>query len=379
MRRAVFIVPVAVAAAIIGWLYWQQGRPQPLIVSGFIEAEEIRVGSRVGGRVKDVTVSEGSRVRPGEPLFTMDPFDLEQRLTEVKAELAADQANHERLKAGYRPEEIAQARASRDRAGAVLAKAEAGPREREIEIAREELNVAKANLELAESEHVRLLALNERNEAAKTEVDRALRELKASGAEVAAAQQRLALLTEGTRAEDIAEARAVLAEAQQKLNLLENGYRAEDVAQAAAQVAGAQAKVAAIEVQMSELTVVSPCDCTIEAIDLRPGDLVAPNVPTLALLDLSAMWVRAYVPESRLRQVQLGQRVPVLVTSFPDERFAGRVTFIAREAEFTPRNIQTPEERSKQVFRVKVTIEEGLDRLRAGMAADVRFEETVAP
>jgi multidrug resistance efflux pump len=114
----------------------------------------------------------------------------------------------------------------------------------------------------------------------------------------------------------------------------------------------------------------------VDAIDLRPGDLVAPNAPAAALLDKSTLWVRAYVPEAHLGHVSIDQRVSVSVDSFAGRSFAAHLTFIAQEAEFTPRNVQTPEERSKQVFRIKVTIDEGLDVLRPGMAADVLLEDT---
>ena len=91
------------------------------------------------------------------------------------------------------------------------------------------------------------------------------------------------------------------------------------------------------------------------------------------MIDHRRLWVRAYVPQNRL-DVQLGQACYVTVDSYPDERFAAEITYIAQQAEFTPSNVQTPEERSKQVFRIKVTLREGLDRLRAGMAADVWLE-----
>ena len=103
---------------------------------------------------------------------------------------------------------------------------------------------------------------------------------------------------------------------------------------------------------------------------MEPGDLVSPNAPVLSIMDTAELWVRAYVPENELG-ISIGQPVAVTVDSFPGEPFRGRIAFIARRAEFTPNNVQTPEERSKQVFRIKVTLEQGLDRLRPGMAADV--------
>jgi multidrug resistance efflux pump len=157
------------------------------------------------------------------------------------------------------------------------------------------------------------------------------------------------------------------------LALLEAGARKEDLAEARAMVASARAAVAAIQRQIAELSVRAPLDSVVEAVDLRPGDLIAPNAPLIALSDPSELWVRAYVPENRL-DLRLGRQVAVRVDSFPGRRFAARISFISRTAEFTPSNVQTPEERSKQVFRIKATLEEGLDVLRAGMAADVFLE-----
>jgi multidrug resistance efflux pump len=114
----------------------------------------------------------------------------------------------------------------------------------------------------------------------------------------------------------------------------------------------------------------------VEAIDLLPGDLIAPNAPSVSLLDTSRLWVRGYVPEARLGEIRLGQQVPIRVEGLPRESFAGRITFIATQAEFTPRNVQTPEERSKQVFRIKVRVETGAEKLRVGMTADLLLDET---
>ncbi len=374
MRITVALI-VVTAASLLGWLLWQQSRAAPFMVSGFIEADEIRVGSQVGGRVSRVEVQEGSRVRPGDLLFELEPFDLREQLSGAQARLAAAAAEHARLMAGYRREEIEQARAKRDSAKATLEKLIAGPRPQEIAIAREELNRAQANLDLAEAEAARLEILREGQRAAPKEYDEAVRTLKASRAEAAAAEQRLKLLEEGTRQEEIAEARAMLAQSDEALALLEAGFRKEEIAQAEANEAAARAEAAAIERRLAELSVESPCDCMVEAIELQPGDLIAPNAPGAALLDLSRLWVRAYVPEGRLGHLSLGRKVPIRVDSFPNERFTGRITFISTDAEFTPKNVQTPEERSKQVFRIKVTIEQGRERLRVGMGADVFLDQ----
>ena len=187
-------------------------------------------------------------------------------------------------------------------------------------------------------------------------------------------EQELQLLQRGTRHEEIAEARAELDEAAQALQLAENGFRREDVDKARAQVAAARSAAQVFETQLAELEIRTQVPGIIEALELCPGDLIVPNSPVLALLDTTRLWVRAYVPENRLN-IQLGQTLSVTVDSFPDERFEGEVTYISPQAEFTPSNVQTVEERSKQVFRIKVTLKNGRDRLRSGMAADVWLDQ----
>jgi len=379
MRRTIILF-VLIATALLACLYYLQAREPAFVVSGFIEADEIRVGSRVGGRVAEVRAIEGQRVSAGDSLYQIEPFDLQEQFAQAKAVLASNQAEHARLTAGYRKEEVEQARAKRDQIKASLARQVAGPRPQEIVIAKEQLKIAQAGLDLAETEYGRLERLRANAEAAaQKEFDEALRMLKAGRGEVASAQQQLSLLEEGTRQEEIAQAKAALAEAEQVVALQEKGYRAEDIARTAAEVEAASARVAAIDKQLKELTVRSPGACVVESIDLRPGDIVAPNAPTVSLLDLSNMWVRAYVPEGRLGAIQLDQKVPVRVDSYPDRLFTGRVTFIAREAEFTPKNVQTPDERSKQVFRIKVTLTEGIEKLRVGMAADLLLDQKARP
>jgi multidrug resistance efflux pump len=201
-------------------------------------------------------------------------------------------------------------------------------------------------------------------------MDRAVEELHAAQAMLDVRTKELELLKAGSRPEEIAEAAARLKEAEEALALTRSGYRSEEIEQAKAARDAAQAALDAIRRRKEELTIRSPVPGVIEALELQPGDLVAASAPVLSILDERRLWVRAYVPENRLG-ITVGQKLWVTVDSFPRARFAAEVTFIARQAEFTPSNVQTPEERSKQVFRIKVTLQEGHDRLHPGMAADV--------
>jgi HlyD family secretion protein len=364
---------VAVACVLVGLLVWSQLRAGRRKVSGFVEADEIRVGSRVGGRVARVAVVEGQSVRKGDLLLELAPFDLLDRRAEAAAVLAGRNAELEKLTAGSRQEEIAEAKARRDQLAAKLEELRNGPRQQEIDAAKAELRLAQAELDLATKQFSRAEKLFARQAISDDQVDEARMKLRVAQATVQVRQENLSLLEAGTRREQIAQAEAQLEEADQSWQLKKAGFRSEEIAAARASVDAAEAALAATDDQIEELRVIAPVEGVVEAVDLEPGDLVAANAPVISLMDTSHLWVRAYVPEDAL-DLAIDQELLVTVDSYPGERFTGRVSFIARQAEFTPGNVQTPEDRSKQVFRIKVRLAEGLEKLRAGMAADVWLE-----
>jgi multidrug resistance efflux pump len=365
---------LAVAALLAALLVYSQYRPEPRKVSGFIEADEIRVGSRVGGRVASVHVAEGEEASLGEVLVKLEPFDLQNRLAQAVSEAAARKAEYEKLQAGFREEEIAQAKAQHEQALANLEKLERGPRDEEIAAARAAVRLANAQLEAAQTRFARTEKLYERGAVTREVYDQDFKDRRVAEETVNARTEELNALLEGTRPEDLAQARARVEEARQAWLLRKNGYRSEEIAQAKAALEAAEAAVRVIEDQIEELTIRAPSASVVEAIELQPGDLVPAGAPVISLADRSRLWVRAYVPEDWL-SIQIGQKVNVTVDSFPGQVFAGHVSFIAREAEFRPGNVQTPEERSKQVFRIKVELDEGLGELRPGMIGDVWLED----
>jgi HlyD family secretion protein len=365
-----FLIVVVIASCLIGLLAYSQFRPQPDVVSGFIEADEIRLGSRVGGRVKAVLAEEGQRAERGQVLLELEPYDLIERENEALQALAARKAELDLLVAGLRPEEVAQAKARLDQLQARLDLLEAGPREQEIDAAEGRVRVAESEVLLAKRVFERRAELFQKNAIAREEYDAASEELSSAQASLDVRKSELSLLEAGTREEEKREARAKVEEARQAWQLAVDGYRREEIEQATAARDAAQAALDVIREQQKELTVRSPIDGVIESLDLRQGDLVPAGAPVLSVLDNSHMWVRAYVPENRVG-LRPGQHVDVTVDSLGPQRLQGEVTFVAREAEFTPSNVQTPEERSKQVFRVKIALTEQLDKLRPGMSADV--------
>ncbi len=372
------LVLVLAAIALIAILNYSQYRTEEVRVSGFVEADEIRIGSRVGGRVHQVHVQEGQMVAKDDLLIELEPFDLLEQRAAAVAEKEAVRAEYERLAAGFRSEEIAEAQARRDQLAARLEKLRAGPRKQEIAAAEARLDAARSELRLAEQQHQRVMELARRNATTQQEIDRATEQLSAASATVVVREQELSELKEGTRAEDLAAAEAELVESEQQLLLRTHGFRKEEIDQAQARLDKAAAALRAIERQIDELAVLAPVDGVVETVELQPGDLVSAGAPVLALLDLSHLWVRAYVPLTYLK-LSVGRRVEVAIDGFPDRRFAGEITFISRQAEFTPGNVQTPEDRSKQVFRIKVTLLDGLDVLRPGMMGDVLLDNPATP
>ncbi len=371
-RIAIGFVAIAL---LLGLLVYSQTRVEPLKVSGYVEADEIRLGSRVGGRVKAVHCYEGQAVTAGTLLLELEAFDLLARQAEAIAQVAVREAELARLKNGFRAEEIAQGQARVERLVAKHKMLVDGPRVGEINAARARRDLAIAQVERAKLTYARLkdLFAQETGSVSRDEVDRSTEEVKVTEQNQRVREEELQLLEEGTRTEEITAAAAELKEAEEALKLLNAGNRAEDIAQAEAAVAAVQAALAAIEVQLSELRILASVAGVVEAIELQPGDMVGMGTPILSLLDTRTLWVRAYVPENRLN-ITIDQEVRITTDSFTTESFRGKITFISRQAEFTPRNVQTPEERSKQVFRIKVTLLDGLDKLRPGMAADVWLE-----
>ena len=138
------------------------------------------------------------------------------------------------------------------------------------------------------------------------------------------------------------------------------------------------AQFAEIEAELHELNVVAPNDCVVEVLNVKVGDVLAPNEELATLILPQHLWVRVYVPEPWLGYIKLGQEVQARVDSFGDEEFTGTVEQINRQAEFTPRNVQTVEDRIRQVFGVKIRLQNHEDKLRAGMSADVTFPKVPA-
>ncbi|HEU4386347.1 MAG TPA: HlyD family efflux transporter periplasmic adaptor subunit [Blastocatellia bacterium] len=361
---------IAVVGAAASWKYFASRQPSDtLVFSGTVEADEIHIGSRVGGRISAVLVQEGQLVKQDQPLVRFEAYDLESRRNESRASLEEAQANLTKLLAGSRPEEIAEARAQAEAALMNLELARNGPRKEEVEAAREEMKAADADYEIAQLSLERIQTLAANGVVSQQDLDTARTTAERARARFESARQRYDLLRAGTRREEIDRAERQFREASARKDLVERGPRKEDIDAARAQVERLRAALKVVETQTSELEVRSSVAAFVEVLRVRPGDIVAPGGPVATLIEVNRMWVRVFVPEPVVGDLSLDQEATVRVDS--GKTFAGRIENIATRGEFTPRNVQTREERTHQVFGVRVQIKGEVGEVRPGMAADV--------
>lgn len=327
--------------------------------SGTVEARNIRVGSKVGGRILEVRVREGDTVQAGQVLVTFDDQELLAAREQARANL-------EKMERGSRPEEIAEARAATAQARADYELRRNGNREEDIKAARADLERTSADAVRAERNFKRVNDLANAEVFSKQQRDDAEAAWKMAVAAQRNAEQKLVQLERGYRPEEIASAEARYRQTQATLAKMEHGNRREDIEYSRAQLLDAEARY-------RERQVLAPSAATVEVLDVRPGDLIAPNTPIATLLERDQIYVRIYIPETKIGQARVGQQAEVRVDSFPKEVFQAEVEQINQKAEFLPRNVQTKEERVHQVFGVKLRINDPAGRVRSGMAADVKL------
>ena len=374
MRKSLILACVLIGAVLMGTGYalWNMVGPKgSIVISGIVEADDIHVGSKIGGRVLKVVARRGQTVKAGEVLVLLEPRDLDASLAEAQAAMRQAEAKLALLVAGYRDEEIEQAEAAMKQSQAELSQLVAGPRQQEIDQARADWLAAKAQAENSRKLQRRMEDLSKRDLIAKQDFDDAQAKAEESEQKMKSARERYDLVLAGTRTEEIERARQRLAETEAKLRQLKRGFRKEEVAQAKSEVEAARSRVELTRSQLDETVIKAPVDAVVEVLDLESGDLVGAGKPMATLLRTNSLWVRAYLPEAKLGFVKTGAKVRVRVDSFPNRDFAGIVRRVSRQAEFTPRNVQTWEERVLQVFQTEVVIDDPDHVLRPGMNADV--------
>ena len=303
-------------------------------VSGHVEATEVHVSAEVAGRIVELRVQEGDRVNRGDVIARLDTRDTELQLERTRAERQAADAQLRLLQAGSRVEDIRQAEAQVQAADTDVAAAEA------------ELKAAAMDLERFEA----LLRANagsqKQRDDATARADVARERVRGAGERAQAARETFARLRAGARPQEIAAARA--------------------------RVAAVDAQIAALEKNLFDAQVKAPVGGIVTTKLADEGELVAVRGPLVVVTDLDHAWANLFVPEPLIPRVRLGQGATVF-TDAGGAGIPGKITFISPQAEFTPRNVQTPDERSKLVYRIKVSVDNTKGVLKQGMPVDAEI------
>jgi multidrug resistance efflux pump len=376
-----------------------------------------------GPRSEDIRKQRAAVAEDEADLAKLINGPLPEEIAEARGQLAHAQAQYDKVKSGSRPEEIAQARAAERNANAKLAQMERGltPQERAEAKARldqaisaedlakrdaerydelfKEDAVSKQQADQKQTDYTTAKAKRHEMEEAwnladtgtpKEEMDQARQEHKqaqaaldlllagsrqedidSARADLAVARKALQLELRGSRSEDIAAARARLASAKAALDELVAGSRREDIRQSQAAAAAAQSTAKSARINLEENTVISPIDAVVDRIPVAVGDLVSAGTTVVRLTDPTDIWLRVYVPEANLKDATVGTSAKIKLDGIP-ELLDGVVESVSSQGEFTPANLQTPDDRGKQVFGVRLRLKKPDLRVKAGMAATVK-------
>ena len=298
------------------------GAADSLTTSGTIAATEVSVAAEIAGKVTDVLVEEGQKVDKGDPVARLDTAALELQLKLAQAALQAAEAR--------------------------LAEARVGPRAEQVRQVEQASREAAANLAGIQKNYNAVKSLYDHGGASKAQLDAVTAQLEAAAARARAARAQADLVREGATAQQLQQLEAVVAQAR----------AAADLAKLNLDRAVIKAPIRGVVLRRLE----------------EPGSLVAPGTPVATLANLDDIWLRVYVPENQLNRVVRGMAVQVGVDAYPGRSFKAEVVRISDQAEFTPRNVQTREERATTVYAVKLQLREGLGgELKPGMPADVTF------
>jgi len=299
-----------------------KGSAEGIILSGTVEARETALAFQVTGRIARLLVDEGHTVKSGDEIALLVDDDYALALQRVRAEAAAAQA--------------------------ALAVLEAGSRGQELKVAEAALEKALAEQRFAEEDVARIASLIKKKLASQEQLDLARLRRDVAQASMRQARQNLLLLQEGPRKEEIARARAEL---EARTNAVKTAER-----------------------QLAYTRLVSPVSGIVSLREAEAGEVVSAGQPVFKVAELARPWVRAYLNESDLARVRLGQSARVTVDGLPGKQFNGILSFISPKAEFTPKSVETRELRVDLVYRVKIDLEDPQGILKLGMPADVALE-----
>jgi HlyD family secretion protein len=385
-KRLLAVLAVVVVLAALFFVYrWSQRRDQSVLrVSGNIELTQVNISFKLPGKLAERRVEEGMTVQQGDLLARLDQEQLLRQRDQVLAALEGAQSRLAQLWTAIEygraslSGNIEQRQAELQSAAATRRDLQAGSRPQEIDNARAALDRAKAEADRAGNDWKRAQKLYQNEDISTADFDAYKNRQESAVAQVRQAEEQLKLVLEGPRKEAIEAARAQENRAAAALKTTEAGRLdlkrlEQEVPVRKAEIAQAEASLGVINSQLSDSLALAPTEGVVLVKAAEPGEVLAAGTTVVTLGDLAKPWLRAYINERDLGRVKLGNKVKVTTDSYPGKAVWGRVSFIASEAEFTPKQIQTAEERVKLVYRIKIELPNKDQVLKSNMPADAEI------
>ncbi|MEQ1947866.1 MAG: HlyD family efflux transporter periplasmic adaptor subunit [Bryobacteraceae bacterium] len=381
-KRLSILAIVAIGVAVY---LWRSGTFRPpsnqIDVSGNLELTLVDLSFKTAGRMTELTVREGDTVKKGDIIARIDAVQLERQKDRDAAAVLTAQSNYEQLTTSIAYQratidsDIAVRQAELSQVQSHLEELSAGSRTQEIQQAESAVKEARAQLDSAKLDWDRAQTLYKNTDISTSQFDQARTKFSTTTAIWEQAEQRLGLVKEGPRKEEIASARAAVARAQAAIKLAEANRielqrKEQELGARKAEVERTKAQVGITGAQLTDTVIVAPIDGVVLVKSAEAGEVVAAGTTIVTIGDVGHPWLRAYISETDLGRVKLGQKVKLSTDSYKDKSYDGTVSFIASEAEFTPKQIQTKEERVKMVYRVKVDVDNASRDLKNNMPVD---------
>lgn len=389
MKKVIRIVVLLAALAAVGVALMRNGffkkdDPNHIRLSGNIELTQVDVSFKVPGRIIALNVREGDRVTKGALIAQIDQNTVAKQKVREQAGLASAEAQLSQVMTAVALQretiegDLQLRRAELRTAEANLADLLAGSRPQEIATARAQVEDMKTWLAQARNDWERAVVLYKNEDISKSQYEQFKSKHDSQAQALQQAQQRLALLEEGPRKQVIEAARAQVERAKaavrlSEANRIELKRKEQEVTVRRTEIQRANASIAVIDSQLDDSTIVAPTDGVVMVKSAEMGEVIAAGATVATIGDIARPWLRAYISEKDLGRVKLGQAVKLTTDSYPGKVYQGKITFIASEAEFTPKQIQTQDERVKLVYKIKIEVDNPNQELKANMPVDAEL------
>jgi len=383
-------LPILIVLALAGGGYWywktQQDAAQVghIRISGNLELTQVDLAFKTAGRLVELKVREGDWVKKGDVIARLDAAQLDQQRSRDLASVAGAQSQYQQLQTSIEYQratidsDVATKQAELAQAQARLNDLLAGSRPEEIQQAQSMVTDAKAWNDQAKLEWARAQTLYAKEDISTSQFDQARTKVDSTAAQLKQAEEKLALVKEGPRKDEIAAQRAAVAKAQAAIataeaNRIEVKRKEQELTSRRAEIDKNRAQVGMTETQINDAILVALIDGVVMVKAAEAGEIIAAGTTIVSIGDLDHPWLRGYINETDLGKIQLNGKASLSTDSYKGKTYPGRISFISSEAEFTPKQIQTKEERVKLVYRIKIDVDNSAHELKNNMPVDAEL------